>query len=254
MIRGWFMEKIQGSEAIIRVCNISKSFGNNKVLEDINFQIRRSQIVSLLGGNGAGKSTLIKILSGVHSQDKGYFYIKDRKISSLTPKTALKNGITTVYQDLSLVNTLDVASNIFLGRESLAKGFFLDRQKMKKESRRLIEQLNIDLSDLNMEVGKLSGGQRQGVAIARAINQGGEILILDEPTAAMGVKESKQVFDLINLLSRQGYTIIIISHNVQKALEISDRLVILRNGRIVADVDSNSLEEKEVVHYITGVR
>lgn len=247
------MKNIECSEVILDICNISKAFGNNKVLDDINFQIKKSEIVSLLGGNGAGKSTLIKIISGVYSQDKGYFYIKKDKVSSLTPRTALEYGITTVYQDLSLVNTLDVASNIFLGREPLDNKVFLNRQKMKKESRKLIERLNIDLPDLDIEVGKLSGGQRQGIAIARAINQGGEILILDEPTAAMGVKESKQVFDLIKLLGEQGYAIIIISHNVQKALEISDRLVILRNGKIVADARSNSLEEKEVIHYITGV-
>lgn len=246
------MEGKLSTSTILKFCNVSKSFKSHEVLKNITFEINKSEIVSLVGNNGAGKTTLIKIMSGVYNQDEGIIYVKGNKVSKLTPEVAINMGIATVYQDLSLVDSLDVVSNIFLGREPIKNLFCIDRQRMAEESRRLINKLNLDIPSLDIEVSKLSGGQRQGIAIARAINQGGQILILDEPTAAMGVKESKKVFDLIRLLREQGYTIIIICHNIQDVLEISDRVIVLRNGKIVTDIKANDTEEEDVVQYITG--
>lgn len=237
---------------ILKLCNISKSFKNIEVLKDISFEVNKSEIVSLVGSNGAGKTTLIKIISGIYSQDGGVIHVKGNKTNKLTAEVAINSGIATVYQDLSLVDSLDVVSNIFLGKELLKNKFFIDKQMMIDESEKLINKLNLDIPSLDMEVGKLSGGQRQGIAIARAINQGGEILILDEPTAAMGVKESEKVFELIRLLRDQGYTVIIICHNMKHVFELSDRIIVLRNGRVVNDVNASETEEKQVVKYITG--
>lgn len=239
-------------KSILEGINISKAFGSVEVLKDVSFNLKKGEIVALVGNNGAGKSTLIKIISGVYTQDKGYFNIKGKKVDKLTPEQAIKFGITTVYQDLSLVDTLDVSSNIFLGKEPIRNGFFIDKNKMDKEAINLINKLNIDIPSIDTEVSVLSGGQRQGVAIARAINQGGEILILDEPTAAMGIKESKEVFKLIKNLKEKGYTIIIISHNIQEVFQIADRIIVLRNGKIAGDFMTTNTSEKEIVNCITG--
>ncbi len=239
-------------KSILEGINISKAFGNVEVLKDVNFNLKKGEVVALVGNNGAGKSTLIKIMSGVYTQDQGYFNIKGKKVNKLTPEQAITFGITTVYQDLSLVDTLDVSSNIFLGKEPIMRGFFIDKNKMDKEADNLINKLNIDIPSIDTEVSVLSGGQRQGVAIARAINQGGEILILDEPTAAMGVKESKEVFKLIRNLKEKGYTIVIISHNIQQVFQISDRIIVIRNGQVAGSFMTTNTSEKEIVNCITG--
>lgn len=240
-------------EPILEAFYISKSFGNIKVLKDVSFKINKSEIVALVGNNGAGKSTLIKIMSGVYTQDKGYFSIKGEKVEKLTPDKAINLGITTVYQDLALVDTLDVSSNIYLGREPLKNYFFVNKTKMDKDAKKLISKLNIDIPYINTKVGVLSGGQRQGIAIARAISQGGEILILDEPTAAMGVKETEKIFKLINSLSNNGYTIVIISHNISQVFEIADRIIVLRNGQTVGNFLTTDTTEREIINCITGV-
>lgn len=238
---------------ILEGINISKAFGSVEVLKNVSFNLSKGEIVALVGNNGAGKSTLIKIMSGVYAQDQGYFNIKGRKVDKLTPEQAIKFGITTVYQDLSLVDTLDISSNIFLGKEPTKNGFFIDKNKMNKKADNLINKLNIDIPSIDTEVSVLSGGQRQGVAIARAINQGGEILILDEPTAAMGVKESKEVFKLIRNLKEKGYAIVIISHNIQQVFQISDRIIVMRNGQITGSFMTTNTSEKEIVNCIIGI-
>lgn len=236
----------------IKICNLSKNFKHVNALKNINLDINKGEIIALVGGNGAGKSTLIKLLSGVYLQDEGYFYIDGKKIINLTPELSIELGITTVYQDLSLVDTLNIPSNIFLGNEPIKNKVFLDKKRMFLESEKLIKKLNLNIPSLDVDVSMLSGGQRQGIAMARAINQGGRVLILDEPTAAMGVKESSEVFNLIKTLSNEGYTIILICHNIQQVFNVSHHIVAMYHGEIIANLKTSDTNEKEVINYING--
>lgn len=238
---------------VIKICNISKSFGHVQAIKDVCIKLFEGDIAAIVGDNGAGKSTLIKLLSGVYNQDEGYFVIFNNEVHKLTPELAISYGITTVYQDLGLVNTLDVCSNIYLGKEIVRNKFFIDRKKMLEGAEMLIKRLNINIPSIKVEASVLSGGQRQGVAIARSINQGGRVLILDEPTAAMGVKESKMVFNLIRSLSEKGYTIILICHNLQQVFDISNRIIVLCHGKITADINTADTSEGEVVKYMAGL-
>ncbi len=238
---------------VIKICNISKSFGNVQAIKDVCINLFEGDIAAIVGDNGAGKSTLIKLLSGVYNQDEGHFIIFDDEVHKLTPELAISSGITTVYQDLGLVDTLDVCSNIYLGKEIVKNKFFIDRSKMLEGAESLIKRLNINIPSIKVETSVLSGGQRQGIAIARSINQGGRILILDEPTAAMGIKESKMVFSLIRSLSEKGYTVILICHNLQQVFDISNRIIVLCHGKVIADVNTADTSEDEIVKYMTGL-
>ena len=234
------------------VNDVSKSFGHIKALNNISIGFKLGEINAIVGDNGAGKSTLIKILSGAIEPDSGEILINEKKYDFLTPNKAIGFGIATVYQDLALVNSRDVASNVFLGRELTSFGFFVNKRKMIHSTENLFKKLNISLPDIKVDVGVLSGGQRQSLAIARAVDQGGKLLILDEPTAALGVQESERILNLIVDLKMQGYGIIIVSHNLQHVFRIADKISVLRHGRLIDTVKRDGVSKDKIVKMITG--
>lgn len=221
------------NKPMIQMDGIVKQFGSITALDNMNFQAFGGEITAIVGDNGSGKSTLIQILTGCLKPDQGVIRIKDRIFRSLTVKEAMEQGITAVYQDLALDNCKDCAGNLFLGRELLRFGLFLDHRAMYRESERLLKQLHIHIPDIRQPVEKMSGGQRQAVAIARAVYQNGDIMIFDEPTSAMGMKETARIMKLFCALKEQGKTIILISHNLFQVFDISDRICVIKNGRQV---------------------
>lgn len=241
----------QEKKPYLQVNNIYKRFNHIQALNGVSLEANEGEVFAIVGDNGAGKSTLIKILSGVLQPDKGSLTIGRKEYNGLTPKKAIAAGISTVYQDLALGNTMDVASNIFLGKE-LSRFGFLKKAEMKKEAEKLLKNLEINVPDVTAPVGNLSGGQRQGVAVARLVRNGGKILIFDEPTAAMGLNESASVLKLIRKLADEGYLVIIISHNLQHVFKISDQICIMRQGNVIKQLKTVETTMDEVVSLITG--
>ena len=241
------------SENLLEVNSITKHFGGVTALSEVSISLKRGEVLALAGDNGAGKSTLIKIISGVYHQDDGEMSYNGTNLKISNPKYARNLGIETIYQDLALADNLNVGANIFLGREPLLNLFgpvnILDREKMLSESRQILESLDIEIPEfsLNQPVRRLSGGQRQAIAICRAIYWKAELLIMDEPTAALGVPEQRKVMQLIRRLREQNIAIIFISHNLIDIFEIADRIVILRQGRLVGDRMINGINKEEVV-------
>ena len=239
-------------QPILTMQEVSKSFGHVEALKDVSLDIYPGEILGLLGDNGAGKSTLIKIISGVYRADHGKFTYKGEEVSLSTPSDAQKMGIATVYQDLSLVDTRPVAHNIFLGREPRHWGFILNRRKMERDAEEFLNRLSIHLPAVSVDVEVLSGGQRQAVAIARAIAQGGNVLLLDEPWAALGVEQTHQVRELMKDLRTHGVAMILITHDLSDILSITDKIGILRHGRLVALLNSKETTVNEIIGWITG--
>jgi simple sugar transport system ATP-binding protein len=236
---------------------IVKNFGRIQALKGIDFKIYPGEVVGLLGDNGAGKSTLIKVFSGVLSHDKGEMFLEGSPCRFDSPQEARNAGIETVYQDLALATDLDIESNLFLGREILRKGWlgkigFLDHPSMFKEVEELFGKLNIRVRNLKSNISDLSGGQRQAVAVARSVKWGNKLVIMDEPTAALGVEQSAMVLDLVKQVSSKGIPVIFISHTMPFVFDVCDRVVILRLGEIVADLQVKDTNVNEVVQYITG--
>lgn len=231
--------------------DIYKSFGHVEALRGVSMNAYEGEVLAIVGDNGAGKSTLIKILSGVLHPDSGMIRIDGREYHGLTSRKAIEEGVSTVYQDLALGNTMDVTSNLFLGSELTRYGF-LKKKKMNEEARRLLDDLDIQIPDVTVPVGDLSGGQRQGVAVARLVHNGGRLLIFDEPTAAMGLNESNAVLRLIKKLAGEGLTVIIISHNLPHVFHISDRICVMRQGRVIKELRTEDTVMDEVVSMITG--
>ena len=230
---------------------IYKSFGHVQALRGVSMNAYEGEVLAIVGDNGAGKSTLIKILSGVLHPDSGLVRIDGKEYQALTPRKAIEAGVSTVYQDLALGNTMDVASNLFLGSE-LTKYGFLKKKKMNEEAKKLLNSLDIQIPDVTVPVGNLSGGQRQGVAVARLVHNGGKLLIFDEPTAAMGLNESNAVLKLIKKLAGEGFTVIIISHNLPQVFYISDRICVMRQGKVIKELKTQDTTMDEVVSMITG--
>ena len=238
---------------ILQTKNISKSFGHVQALKNVDLDLYPSEVVALIGDNGAGKSTLIKIISGIYQRDSGEVLYKGEKVEINEPKDAVeKAGVSTVYQDLSLVEVQDVGVNIYLNMEPTFFGIFINYKKLYKNAENLIKDLKIDLPSVRVNVADLSGGQRQGVAIARALARGREIFILDEPTAALGVEQQANVNKLILKLKEDKKTVLLISHNLEHVFEVADRLVILRRGEKVGERVKESTSKEEVVGLITG--
>jgi simple sugar transport system ATP-binding protein len=242
---------------LLEVKNITKRFGGLVAVDNVSMGVNAGEVVGLLGDNGAGKSTLIKIISGVYHADEGKIYFMDKEIKINNPMDALALGIETIYQDLALAENLNVYSNIFLGREKLKKilGFIsvLDHDYMLSESRKILQTLDIEIPSLRNKISMLSGGQRQAVAISRSLYWNAKFLIMDEPTAALGIAEQKKVLNLIRLLKEQGLGIIIISHQIHDVLSVADRLVIMRRGVKVAERFTKETDPNEVVSLIVGV-
>lgn len=237
---------------IVEMKNIKKYYGHVKALDGVDFEIYPQQITALVGDNGAGKSTLIKTLAGVITPDEGHIYVKGRKAKIGNPMDAIKLGIGTVYQDLALVDGLNAAANIFLGREPRKARFFINRAKMFKDSEILIKQLKVKISSVAQQVGLMSGGQRQSLALARVMSINCDIFVLDEPTAALGVVESGEVLRMIKDLKDHGKAVVIISHNLANVFSVADRIVVLRQGRIVGKTIKNNTTADEIVSMITG--
>ena len=235
---------------MIQMDGIVKRFGSITALDNMNFQACGGEITAIVGDNGSGKSTLIQILTGCLKPDQGVIRIRNRVFRSLTAKEAIEQGITAVYQDLALDNCKDCAENLFLGRELLRFGFFLDHRTMYRETEQLLKQLHIHIPNIRQPVEKMSGGQRQAVAIARAVYQNGDIMIFDEPTSAMGMKETARIMKLFSSLKEQGKTIILISHNLFQVFDVSDRICVMKNGRQVDSFLTKDSSPEQLYHTI----
>jgi simple sugar transport system ATP-binding protein len=235
---------------------LTKRFGGLVAVNNVSMGVKEGEVVGLLGDNGAGKSTLIKMVSGVYRPDGGKIFFMGKEVIIDSPMKAISIAIETLYQDLALAENLNAYSNIFLGREKLKKVLkfinVLDNDYMLKESKGVLDRLEIEIPSLRNRISMLSGGQRQAVAISRSIYWNAKLLIMDEPTAALGVTEQKKVLDLIRLLRSQGIGIIVISHQLYDVFSVADRLVIMRRGEKVAERNIKETNPDEIVSLIVG--
>ena len=238
-------------QPILELKGISKSFGHIQALREVDFQLHPGEVMALVGDNGAGKSTLIKVISGAHQPTAGAIYIDGKQKHIPNPRAASDLGIATVYQDLALVDQRSVAANLFLGREP-ARGMLVDRKRMIAEAEQVIAKLHIRIPSVHALVGNLSGGQRQAVAIGRTMAQNSRIIILDEPTAALGVEQQQFVLDLVKQLKANGHSIIIISHNLLHVFAVADRITILRGGHQVGVRTKAETNSDEIIKLIVG--
>lgn len=245
------------STPIISIKNLTKNFGGLTAVNNIDLDIFPNEITAIVGSNGAGKSTLIKMISGSSKPTSGVIYYKNSPLPLGDPLSVRHLGIETIYQDLSLAELLDVTENIFLGREKYKKKLglrIIDKEYMTNESEKITERLKIDIPFLNRPIRFLSGGQRQSVSIGRAIYWNADLIIMDEPTAALGIREKRQVMDLILDLKTKGVTTIIISHEMHDVFEISDKIVVLYQGKCVAVKEKNKTAIEEIANLIiTGM-
>lgn len=243
-------------QPLLRVADVVKSFGGVRAVKGVSLELYPGEVLALAGDNGAGKSTLIKMIAGVHQPDQGSIYYRDTLLNHKTPYEVRSIGIETIYQDLALADNLDVGLNLFLGRERMRRlaGILpvLDRRSMRQEAQRVLQELGIVLQDLDQPVRYLSGGQRQAIAISRAVYWQAQVLIMDEPTAALGVPEQREVMALIERLKQQGVGIIFISHNLSDIFAVSDRIVVLERGRKAGERRMQDTNADEVVKLMMG--
>jgi simple sugar transport system ATP-binding protein len=244
------------SEPILQVRNLSKHFGPVRALDDVTLHVNPGEVVALAGDNGAGKTTLIKAISGVFAPSGGEIILNGAQVRFDSPQHARDSGIETIYQDLALADNLSIGGNIFLGREPMRKawGFLpvLDRKKMADAARETMARLDFHVSRMDAPVSNFSGGQRQAVAIGRAVYWDARVLIMDEPTAALGVPEQRKVIELIHNLKAQGRGVIFISHNLQDIFAVSDRIVVLRRGVMAGERRIADTSHDEVVRLMIG--
>ena len=245
------------TKPILEIQKIFKRFGNIQALNGVDIKIYAGSVLALCGDNGAGKSTLIKTLSGVHKPDSGDLLSFGEKVIINTPREASNLGIETVYQDLALCENLNVVQNLFLGREkcyqaNFVSRLFLDNKNMFLETKRVFKLLGTNIPSLTNQISTLSGGQRQAVAIARAVIWGSRVVILDEPTAALGVDQTQNVHKIIKNLKEQGVGIVLITHNMEDVFALADRVVVLRQGSKTAEMKTNSCSPDDIIKAITG--
>jgi D-xylose transport system ATP-binding protein len=245
-----------GSTPVLALKGVSKSFGPVKALSDVDFEVHPAEVVALVGDNGAGKSTLVKTIAGIHPADEGMISFEGREVHITNPTDAVSLGIATVYQDLALCDNLDVVENLFLGREETGDGparvlHQLNEVGMEKETGELLSNLAVTITDVRAEVGTMSGGQRQQVAIARSLLGEPKLVMLDEPTAALGVRQTAQVLELIKGLRERGYGVVVISHNLADVFQVADRIFVLRLGQKAGEFDRDASQD-QVVTAITG--
>jgi D-xylose transport system ATP-binding protein len=244
----------ENGNPLLELQQINKSFGAVHVLHDVDFAVYPGQVTALVGDNGAGKSTLIKCVAGIHPIDSGHVIFDGTKVSISGPRDAAALGIEVVYQDLALADNLDIAQNMFLGRERKA-GVVLDEAYMEEEARKTLARLSVrTIQSVRQQVASLSGGQRQTVAIAKAVLWESKVVILDEPTAALGVAQTEQVLALVRRLAETGHGVVLISHNMNDVFEVADRITALYLGRVAADVKSSDVTRSQVVELITAGR
>ena len=244
------------SETLLEVRNLSKNFGAVQALQDLSMTVAAGEVVALAGDNGAGKTTLIKAISGVYKPSGGDILLRGEKVEFASPQEAREKGIETIYQDLALADNLSIGANIFLGREPMRRAFgflpVLDRAKMAAAAKSTMALLDFHVNRMEAPVSNFSGGQRQAVAIGRAVYWNAQILIMDEPTAALGVPEQRKVISLIHQLKAQGRGVIFISHNLQDIFAVSDRIVVLRRGVQAGERRISATTHDEVVRLMVG--
>jgi simple sugar transport system ATP-binding protein len=237
----------------VRAENIVKRFGTVTALGGVSMQVARGETLGILGDNGAGKSTLIKILTGFHQPDAGQVYVDGRPVSLGSVDEARAFGIECVYQDLALVNGLSIYHNMFLNREPLRGGFLrlLDHQTMRRRAREALDEIGVNIPSIEVEVGQLSGGQRQAIAVARAVSSNARILLLDEPLAAMGAREARLIIDLIDRLKARGdIAIVMIAHNYAQTLEICDRIILMQHGEVTFESHTGATSAEELLEIV----
>ena len=235
---------------LVELKNISLSFGGVRAVDNVSLDLYPGEVVGLLGHNGAGKSTLIKILAGAYQMDEGEIWIEGKKATIHSPRDARRYNIETIYQTLALADNLDAPSNLFLGRELTNRFGLVDDAQMEAETRKIMARLNPNFKKISEPVSALSGGQRQSVAIARAVYFNAKILIMDEPTAALGVHESKMVADLIKELKAQGLGIFLISHDTREMLDLCDRVSVMKNGALIGTEKVGDVTEDDILSMI----
>jgi D-xylose transport system ATP-binding protein len=241
-------------EPILELRGVNKSFGPVHVLHDVDFTVRAGEVTALVGDNGAGKSTLVKCIAGIHPMDSGEVRFAGSPVHVHGPREAAALGIEIVYQDLALCDNLDIVQNMFLGRERL-RGGLLDEAEMERKARQTLASLSVrTVKSVRTPVSSLSGGQRQTVAIAKAVLWESKVVLLDEPTAALGVAQTRQVLDLVRRLAEQGLGVVLISHNMADVFEVADRIATLYLGRMVAELPAREVTHSQVVELITAGR
>src|SRR4051812_39682786 len=245
------MAETSARVAELELRGIAKRFGHVTALDGVDLSAYAGQVLAVVGDNGAGKSTLIKIISGVHRPDDGEILLSSEPTAFHNPADARRAGVATVFQDLALVEVLDVSTNMFLGQFP-RRGWFVDRRAMDAESRSFLDELKVTVSSVKTEIGMLSGGQRQIIAIARAMRTGARIVLLDEPTAALGVRETAHAADLIRALRDRGTAVICVSHDMNFVFEVADRVQVMRLGRVVGVREIATTTRDEVIGLITG--
>ncbi|HYR63652.1 MAG TPA: ATP-binding cassette domain-containing protein [Actinomycetota bacterium] len=238
--------------ALLSLGDIDKNFGPVQALTGVNLDVPAAQVTALLGDNGAGKSVLVKIISGIHAPDGGQIHWEGRAVHFRTPKDATALGINTVFQDLALCDNLDIVQNMFLGRERRQVGLLLDEDDMEKAAAATLASLSVTtVRSIRQPVASLSGGQRQSVAVARAVMWNSKLVIMDEPTAALGVAQTRMVLDLIKRLADKGLAVLVISHNLNDVFEVADRVAVLYLGRLVAQGPAAGFDRQSVVELMT---
>ena len=244
-------------EFAIECVNVKKSFGSVEALKGVSIHAKSGEVTAIIGDNGAGKSTLIKCISGVYQSDEGAIKINGEEVNFDNPEESRESGIETVYQTLSLIEDLSIWQNLFLNRE-ITKGFgpfkVLNKSKMKEEATKMLKNLDVYIPSIKSRTRRLSGGQRQAVAICRAAGWGSSVVIMDEPTAALGVRETAKVEDLIKRMKSQGLAILLISHNFDQVLPLSDQIWVMRQGDVMAGLRAKETSGDELVALITGAK
>lgn len=240
-------------QPILELKNVSKNFGAVQALYKIDFKVNPGQVMALVGDNGAGKSTLIKGIAGIYTFNEGDIYFNGKPVTINSPRDSAALGIEIVYQDLALADNLDVVNNMFLGREK-TRGFgMLDETAMEQEALETLDSLSVTtIRSVRQEVAGLSGGQRQAIAVAKAVMWNSQLVILDEPTAALGVAQTRQVLNLVRRLADRGLAVILISHNLHDVFEVADKITVLRLGQNVAEIDVENTTQQQVVEAITA--
>jgi D-xylose transport system ATP-binding protein len=245
---------------VLEVRGASKKFGAVVALQEVDFEVYAGEVVGLVGDNGAGKSTLVKIISGVHEADSGVIFIEGQPVTIRKPRDSIDHGIETVYQDLALCDNLDVVANLFIGREATTgavpalKGLDrLDETAMEKKALGILQELHVKIPSVRNLIASMSGGQRQSVAVARSVMWNSKVVLLDEPTAALGVEQTHEVMHLITKLRERNLGVVVISHNLAEIFDISDRVIVLRLGRRTATFETKIASPEQVVAAITGL-
>ena len=251
------MSENELSDAVVRMENIHKRFGTVVALQDVTLDVKRHEVLAILGDNGAGKSTLIKILTGVYAPTGGQIYIDGQRVNIRTPRDARMLGIETVYQDLALVNLMSISRNFFLGREivrHIGPLHWLDVREMERRTRQALADVGIDIRSGAEKVEKLSGGERQSIAIGRAVYFGAKLLILDEPTSALSVAETRKVLHYIENAKERGLSVIFITHNMHHVIMVADRYAVLRRGELVGTYAKGEVSQEDLADLVMGER